>query len=135
MPVVAILAAIAIPAYQDYVIRAQVMEGMVLAGGAKTAVAEYVFNNNGSLPTDNAAAGLPSAGSITGNYVARIAVRDGDIVVTYGNRANRGIASEHLLLRPHGDQNNLHWSCGSEDIPDKYLPPRCRAADSATTDL
>jgi uncharacterized RDD family membrane protein YckC/Tfp pilus assembly major pilin PilA len=130
VPVVAILAAIAIPAYQDYVIRAQVMEGMVLAGGAKTAVAEYVFNNNGSLPTDNAAAGLPSAGSITGNYVARIAVRDGDIVVTYGRHANAKIASEHLLLHPHGDQNHVQWSCGSEDIPDRYLPLSCRQSTS-----
>ncbi|MGN6312718.1 MAG: pilin [Rhodanobacteraceae bacterium] len=135
IPIVAILAAIAIPAYQDYVIRSQVAEGISLADGAKTAVAEYVFNNNGSLPSDNAAAGLASAGSINGNYVAQVEVRNGDIVVTYGRRANRKIASEHLLLHPHGDRSSVHWSCGSEDIPDKYLPISCRAAGTATTDL
>jgi uncharacterized RDD family membrane protein YckC/Tfp pilus assembly major pilin PilA len=126
IPIVAILAAIAIPAYQNYVIRSQVAEGMTLAEGAKTAVTEYVFNNNGSLPSDNAAAGLPSAGLINGNYVAKVEVRNGDIVVTYGNRANSRIASEHLRLQPHGDQSSVHWSCGSEDIPDKYLPLSCR---------
>ncbi|HEX6614164.1 MAG TPA: RDD family protein [Rhodanobacteraceae bacterium] len=126
IPVVAILAAIAIPAYQDYVIRAQVMEGITLADGARTAVAEYVFNNNGSLPSNNAAAGLASAGSITGNYVAQVEVRNGDIVVTYGRRANEKIASEHLLLHPHGDRSSVQWSCGSDDIADKYLPSSCR---------
>jgi type IV pilus assembly protein PilA len=126
IPIIAILAAIAIPAYQDYVIRSQVAEGISLADGAKTAVAEYVFNNNGSLPADNAAAGLASASSISGNYVAQVDVHDGDIVVTYGHRANQRIASQHLLLHPHGDRGYVKWSCGSEDIPDKYLPLSCR---------
>jgi uncharacterized RDD family membrane protein YckC/Tfp pilus assembly protein PilE len=126
IPVVAILAAIAIPAYQDYVIRSQVAEGITLADGAETAVAEYVSDNNGSLPSDNAAAGLATAGSISGNYVSGVEIRDGDIVVTFGNRANPRIASQHLLLHPHGDQNHVQWSCGSDDIPDKYLPLRCR---------
>lgn len=136
IPIIAILAAIAIPAYQDYVIRSQVAEGISLADGAKAAVAEYVFNNNGSLPADNAAAGLASAGSISGNYVAQVDVHDGDIVVTYGHRANQRIASQHLLLHPHGDKGYVKWSCGSEDIPDKYLPLSCRTADNAaTTDL
>jgi len=136
VPIVAILAAIAIPAYQDYLIRSQVAEGIALADGAKTAVAEYAFNNRGALPSDNAAAGLASAGSISGNYVAQVEVRGGDIVVTYGNRANQRIASQHLLLHPHGDKSSVQWSCGSEDIPDKFLPPSCRAArNAATTDL
>ena len=68
--IIAILAAIALPAYQDYVIRSQVSEGAVLSDGAKTAVAEY-YSNRGSAPVNNTSAGLASPASIT-VHVSRV---------------------------------------------------------------
>src|SRR6188768_3699870 len=80
--IIAILAAIALPAYQDYVIRSQVSEGAVLSDGAKTAVAEY-FSNRGSAPATNASAGLAASNSITGKYVATVNVVSGVITALY----------------------------------------------------
>src|SRR6185312_1481435 len=89
--IIAILAAIAIPAYQDYVIRSQVSEGMSLADGAKTAVAEF-FSNNGGYPNSNASAGLSKNTSITGKYTTQLGVgadgtvNAGAIAVKFGNK-------------------------------------------------
>src|ERR1043165_4617557 len=85
--IIAILAAIALPAYQDYVVRSQVSEGSVLADGAKTAVAEY-YSNKGVLPATNASAGLATASSISGNYVVSLTNVSGKISAVYGNKAN-----------------------------------------------
>src|SRR6201991_436803 len=74
--IIAILAAIAIPAYQDYTIRSQVSEGLSLADGAKTAVAEY-YTNKGTYPGTNGSAGLAAAASIGGNYVAQVGLATG----------------------------------------------------------
>src|SRR5210317_654063 len=84
--IIGILAAIAIPAYQDYTIRAQVSEGLNLASGAKAAVTEY-FQDQGIAPADNATAGLEDADQITGKYVSLVTVANGVITVTYSNVA------------------------------------------------
>ena len=101
--IIGILAAIAIPAYQDYTIRAQVTEGLNLAGGAKTAVAEY-FAQNGTWPTalvGNAAGQLGFTAAPTGKYVASIALNAGTINITYGLQANANLtaAPPHRLVR------------------------------------
>src|SRR6478752_5162771 len=92
--IIAILAAIALPAYQDYVIRSQVSEGSVLSDGAKTAIAEY-YSNKGAAPTDNSSAGLAKAASITGKYVDELNVASGVIITTFSStspqRANTSI--------------------------------------------
>src|SRR5690625_459773 len=81
--ILAILMAIAIPAYQDYTIRAQVTEGMNLAGGAKSAIWDY-WSNNGKFPNGNADAGLPSADEITGEYVSKVDIdEDGKITIIF----------------------------------------------------
>ena len=79
--IIAILAAIAIPAYQDYVIRSQVSEGSSLAEGSKTAVAEF-YSNTGHFPTGNTSAGVSQSGSITGSYVSGVLINKGKIQVT-----------------------------------------------------
>ena len=84
--IIAILAAIALPAYQDYLIRSQVSEGMTLASGAKTAVAE-TYANTGAMPADNTAAGLEAANKIKGKYVTGTAVAAGVITATCGGDA------------------------------------------------
>ena len=90
--IIGILAAIAIPAYQDYTIRAQVSEGLNLSAGAKAAVTEF-FQDQGTLPTDNAEAGIEAANVITGKYVVSVAVAAGVITVTYGGDVNAAVTA------------------------------------------
>src|SRR5215831_12301535 len=87
--IIGILAAIAIPAYQDYTIRAQVTEGMNLAAAAKAAVSES-FTNKGVAPANRTAAGMSAnPGDTAGKYVSQVAVTNGVIQITYnGNEAN-----------------------------------------------
>lgn len=129
--IIAILAAIALPAYQDYVIRSQVSEGAVLSDGAKTAFAEF-YSNTGGAPTNNASAGLATAGSIIGNYVTSVdvAANAGKITATYGNQANTKIAGDVLVFSPYSSGGgSLAWACkssGGTNVPQKYLPTACR---------
>jgi len=116
--IIGILAAIAIPAYSDYTIRAQVTEGLNMAGAAKTAVAES-YANNGTWPADNNAAGIGVAANIQGKYVSSVAVAANQITVTFGNNANAAnLAGKTLLLTagtsPNGD---VAWQCGSHAMP------------------
>lgn len=123
--IIGILAAIALPAYQDYLIRTQASEGMVLASGAKTAVAE-TFSNTGTFPATNAAAGLDTNTNIKGKYVTGVAVgAAGIIVATYGNEANTKIATKTLTLTPTDNGGSVSWACTST-ADAKYLPKACR---------
>lgn len=125
--ILAILMAIAIPAYQDYTIRAQVSEGMNLAGGARTAVAEY-WTNTGDWPTDNDQAGIDStATNISGEYVNQVAVSNGVITATFntGNE-NNAITGGTLVLSPTSSGGSVSWSCDGSTVDNKYLPSRCR---------
>ena len=124
--IIAILAAIAIPAYQNYLIRAQVSEGLVLAGGAKSAVWDY-FSNTGQLPQSNASAGLVTAASISGNYVSKVDVTGGVIKVNFGGpKANSQIAPPQFLqLSPTPGRGSITWICSATLNP-IYLPTSCR---------
>jgi type IV pilus assembly protein PilA len=132
--IIAILAAIALPAYQDYVIRTQVSEGSVLADGAKTAVAEY-YSNRGTAPTDNASAGLASATSITGKFVSQLSVATGVITTTFSNsapqRANIAITGSTLTFSPifGATAGSTVWTCKST-IANKWLPTICRSGNN-----
>jgi type IV pilus assembly protein PilA len=125
--IIAILAAIAISQYQDYVIRTQVSEGSSLASGAKTAVTEY-HNNFGSFGATNASIGLADKGSITGKYVTEVDAANGIIVVTYGNDAHNKIATKKLAFSAVPDGGSMKWSCENAptDVDGKYLPTACR---------
>lgn len=131
--IIAILAAIAIPAYQDYVIRSQVSEGMTLADGSKTAMAEF-YSNYGKFPTANASAGLASAASISGKYVSsvNVATTNGKITVTFsGGQVNQKIKGDLLVLSAVTNAGSTAWHCSSNagtNIPDKYLPSSCRGS-------
>lgn len=123
--VIGILAAVSIPAYQDYTIRAQVHEGLNLSGGAKAAVTGYIMDTD-SVPFDNAEAGLSPANQIRGNYVESVAVSQGEITVTYGNQAHEILAGQQLYLVPNDVNGSIEWSCGSVEIADRHLPALCR---------
>lgn len=124
--VVGILAAIAIPAYQDYTIRAQVTEGLHLSAAVRGAVAEH-FSATGELPYDNVSIGLSSANEISGMYVSSVAIDSGNVVITYGNQANAIISLKTIVMKPELLSGNmLSWTCSSPSIKPKYLPASCR---------
>ena len=115
--IIGILAAIAIPAYQDYLIRSQVTEGMSMAAAAKASVSEY-YANKGSWPLDNSAAGLGVATEIQGKYVSALTVGTGGITVDFGNEANAVLDSARLGLTPGASANgDVIWRCGGSDNP------------------
>ena len=130
--IIAILAAIAISQYQDYVIRSQVSEGSSLADGTKTAVAEF-YNNYGRFASDNASYGLASPGSIVGKYVANVNVGNtpGRIEVTFkGNApANSKIYNDVLVFSPVTHAGSIEWNCDGDTgttVESKYRPTVCR---------
>ena len=131
--IIAILAAIAIPAYQDYLVRTQVSEGAVLADGAKTAVAEF-YSNTGRLNTagGNLSVGLATPASINGNYVTSVTVAPatGIITAAYGGpKASTQIPiGATLVLSPVTTAGSVSWTCraGSAALKAKYLPTSCR---------
>jgi type IV pilus assembly protein PilA len=124
--IIGILAAIAIPAYQDYTIRAQVSEGMSLTSGVRTAVTEYL-QTVGVWPTDNLEAGVTTAGSIKGNYVASVTVApSGVITALFGSGANPRIQGDTLVLNGTDNDGSVEWSCNTGTIETKYLPSTCR---------
>jgi len=116
--IIGILAAIAIPAYQDYTIRAQVSEGMNLAAAAKAAVAED-FLNEGVPPLNRTDAGMTANGTDTsGKYVTSVDIANGVITVIYGNEANTQIAGMTLTLTPYESVDlSVIWRCGSAPAP------------------
>lgn len=146
--IIGILAAVALPAYQDYTIRTQVSEGLAMAAEAKTAVSEF-RSNKGRMPASNASAGMAPAVSIVGNYVTQIEINGtGGITITYGNNANARIATQTLGLTAYsaGGANStspIAWVCGNATAPtnttaigtggttsagllEKYRPSSCR---------
>lgn len=127
--IIGILAAVAIPAYQDYTIRAQVSEGLSLASGAKTALAEF-YNQRGTFPSDNASLGLSTATDIDGSYVSAVDAAGsgtpGIIDVTFGNEVNAQIENDILRVSAVTSAGSIQWVCKSTTLEDKYLPTNCR---------
>jgi len=128
--IIGILAAIAIPAYQDYTIRAQVSEGLSLSSGAKAAVAEF-FQDSGAWPTNNTEAGLSLSTAIKGKYTTKLVVTgtaaNGIITVSYGNKANVAILAKTLTLTGVDNTGAIEWTCaGGAGLLPKWLPAACR---------
>ncbi|MFL6587560.1 MAG: pilin [Luteimonas sp.] len=127
--IIAILAAIALPAYQDYVARSQVSEAMSLTSGAKTAVAEF-YADKGTWPATNAVAGLATNGaSISGKYVRSVALSTGgNITATMKavGSVSQKVAGGTFILVPTDAGGSVTWTCNTGSINDKYLPSSCR---------
>jgi Tfp pilus assembly major pilin PilA len=128
--VVGILAAIAIPAYQDYTIRSQVTEGLALAAPIKASVAD-AYTASGNWPADLDGAGVQDSA----RYVSAIEVSNGTILIRYGKAAHSSISGHTLSLHPANVEDGVDWSCGyaagdaaQTDIAPKYLPSACRAS-------
>jgi type IV pilus assembly protein PilA len=144
--IIGILAAIAIPAYQDYTVRSQITEGLNLASDLKAAVAE-TYATNGSWPANNAAVGI--TGTKSGKYVGGVTISTGTIDILFGTgtalQANSNISGKHLALTPKLSGNgDVIWNCGykatvgsdpsagaagavTTNVLAKYLPASCRS--------
>ena len=124
--IIGILAAIAIPAYQDYTIRAQVSEGINLDAGAKASISEY-FMDKGVLPADQTEAGMAADTEITGSYTSSVAWDGAIITVTYGQQANDIIDGQTLTLVPDATGvGSPEWNCVRGDLAAKHVPAACR---------
>ncbi len=144
LAIVAILVLMALPSYQDKFIRDQVAEALPLADIAKAPVAA-AWTAGQTLPVDNTAAALPPAEKIVNNFISAVAVENGAIHITFGNRVNGQIKGKVLTLRPAVVEDApivpVAWVCGYASTPDKmtargenrtdipagYLPFGCRA--------
>jgi len=126
--IIAILAAIALPAYQDYIVRSKVSEGVLIADGCKTSVAEY-YQSNGVVPPTLLSSGCDTVAT---TYVKSLDVVSGKIEVTMSSDPGLSTAALKLfVLRPSSTtiDQPLIWDCGSAagtSIPSKYLPAKCR---------
>jgi type IV pilus assembly protein PilA len=143
--IIGILAAIAIPAYQDYTIRAQASEGLAMASAAKASVSEF-FADRGTWPDDDGAGAgdLGWTAPPAGKYVDNIIVDQGNITITYGQQVNAALNGLVVNLHPGAtDNGDVVWVCGyaanpatitadapaattPTDVPGKYLPSNCR---------
>jgi len=126
--IIGILAAIAIPAYQDYTIRAKVTEGLSLASSAKVGVAD-ANASLGHLVASNASAGVATAASITGNSVTSVGVgASGVITITYNSTlgGNPTANATTVFLTPTVTPGGVTWTCTGGTTPDKYRPANCR---------
>ncbi|HEZ4596875.1 TPA: pilin [Neisseria meningitidis] len=149
--IVGILAAVALPAYQDYTARAQVSEAILLAEGQKSAVTEY-YLNHGTWPSDNSAAGVASSSTIKGKYVEKVEVKNGVITAEMkSSGVNNEIKGKKLSLWAKRQDGSVKWFCGlpvtrtdatatdvaaangktDDKINTKHLPSTCRDASSA----
>jgi type IV pilus assembly protein PilA len=142
--VIGILAVLAVPSYIDRIVREQVKSALPLADIAKPPVAAS-WALTQTFPVDNAAAGLPVADKIVSNYVSAVAIGDGAIHMTFGNRASSSIGAKILSQRPAVVEDApivpIAWVCGNAtapekmkafgenltNIPDSLLPAECRA--------
>ncbi|EMS3155125.1 pilin [Neisseria gonorrhoeae] len=151
--IVGILAAVALPAYQDYTARAQVSEAILLAEGQKSAVTEY-YLNNGEWPKDNTSAGVANPTEIKGKYVQSVTVTNGVVTAQMKpSGVNNEIKDKKLSLWAKRQDGSVKWFCGqpvtrgagnagkaddvtkagndNEKINTKHLPSTCRDTSSA----
>ncbi|VEJ40785.1 pilin [Neisseria meningitidis] len=148
--IVGILAAVALPAYQDYTARAQVSEAILLAEGQKSAVTEY-YLNHGEWPANNSSAGVASVSTdIKGKYVQSVTVANGVITAQMASSGvNKEIQGKKLSLWAKRQDGSVKWFCGqpvtrtakddtikaatdtTTNINTKHLPSTCRDDSSA----
>jgi len=127
--IIAILAAIAIPLYLNYVAQAEGSEATNLMDGAKTAVVAY-YNQNGSFPTGNYSAGIANAGSINGKYVSNVTIKSTRVIqATFkgGNGVASVIRNKVITLSPSAHGGSVVWTCKvASAAMYKYVPSTCR---------
>lgn len=119
--IIGILASIALPAYQDYTIRAQVVESFSITGELKLSIKDF-YKDRGRFPANNEEAGVPDAQYLIGSYVKRVDVVDGAMHVEFGNYVNSQLLEQVLTIRPivvsGSPSSPISWTCGYRTPPD-----------------
>ncbi len=141
--IIAILSSMAIPTFQEFVVRAQITEATNLSDTLKKSITEY-YTVHQQFPKNNQAAGLPKPEHLIGNFVTNIEVQEGAIHISLGNRINAHIAGKTLTLRPAivtaNPSSPISWLCGYANavpgmtaiaankttVPITYLSMDCR---------
>jgi len=120
--IIGILAAVALPAYRDYTVRAKVSEMVLAASAAKNSIAEYV-NTNGVIP-DTASATVENQVS---KFVASVVWTSPDIIVT-ATGAEPALLNKQIILKATLAGNQVNWTCqaGATPVDAKYLPSSCK---------
>jgi type IV pilus assembly protein PilA len=142
--IISIMASMAIPTYQDIIIRTQIKEAMELSQGVKKSINEY-YKIHKSFPANNLTAQLPKTKHLIGNFVTGITVENGAIHISLGNRVNTLVKGKYLTIRPaivtENPTSPISWLCGYAEavngmtaigenrttIPGLYLSPKCRS--------
>jgi type IV pilus assembly protein PilA len=136
--IIGILAAIAIPSYQSYTVRAQVAEALVLAGELKPSIQDF-YKERGRFPTDNEAAGVPAAEHLIGQYVTDVEVADGAMHIRFGNKANALLEGRILSMRPvfvtANPSSPIAWNCGASPPPNGMTAAGADRTDVLTAHL
>jgi type IV pilus assembly protein PilA len=122
--IIGILAAIALPAYQDYTVRSRVSELAVMASGAKATVSENIANNGGVMPTD-ACVGVNTFTTATKNTASLACTAASGVLIATGTAAAKGVA---LTYTPTINAGNIEWTCTTLNTNFKYVPAECRAS-------
>jgi hypothetical protein len=123
----AVLAAIAIPAYQDYLVRSQVLDGMNVSARAREAVVIY-YRSHQALPADNGEAGLPPPADMRDRLVSQVAVAQGRVAVMFdGASGVSQLRGKTLVLSPYRQNGAVAWRCtvGAE-VRERQIPESCR---------
>ena len=141
--IIGILAGIALPSYHNYIIKSQMLEGLVFASELKSKIKEF-YQEKGYFPANNEMAGLPPKDLLIGNYISQVEIENGAMHITYGNKINQFLKGKILTIRPQYVENSplspISWICGKDKVVDKmtaaginrtnmdnqYLPSRCR---------
>ena len=126
--IIGILAALALPAYQSFTVRAQMSEAITLSSGLQTHIEETMMSGSGSfVGLSSGSSGLPQATDVSGAYVSQISAVDGMLTVTLGNNASRLIQGETLTFQPsiQADSSMILWACSFSGEP-QYAPKACR---------
>ncbi|MDJ0908006.1 MAG: pilin [Woeseiaceae bacterium] len=141
--IIGILASIAIPAYQDYTIRAQVTESFSITNELKLSIRDF-YKVSGRFPANNAEAGVPATEHLIGNFVTGVEVVDGAMHVEFGNYVNGYLVGETITIRPlyvtDSPTSPISWVCGYREPPTgmsasgedrttldtKHMPAACR---------
>ena len=125
--IIGTLAALAIPAYQDFTIRGQVSEGLTLAAGAQAAIEDY-YLNHGDWPADNADAGIAAMGEIFGKYAAHVSIVGNAIEVRFEGDSHQALHGRTIDLVAIDNEGSLTWICAGVGIDKNRLPSMCRIA-------
>lgn len=135
--IIGILAAVALPAYQTYTTRAQIVESLIIVGELKNSVAEY-YKHRGRFPADNTEAGIPDAEYLLGNYTKEIRLEKGAFHMRLGNKVNATLDGKIVTIRPivvaGSPESPFSWVCGNSSIPEgmEAVGENLTDVDSAT---